>query len=140
MVKHPETNMLNAWLWEHHREHVQWRRVRLGVLPTKELARIYMTLLRWCDAIYLEDGVVHIVEAKIRPDAGAVGQLELYQDLFKNTLEFTAYREWPIQLVLLCSMPSLDLAELCSKKGIRYEIFTLEDVNRVRMQQMLPII
>ena len=68
-----ETDMLNAWLWEKHRTDTQWRRIRLGVLPTKELARAYMTILRWADAIYLKDGVVHIVEAKLRADPGALG-------------------------------------------------------------------
>lgn len=135
-----ETDMLNAWLWEKHRTDTQWRRVRLGVLPTKELARIYMTLLRWVDAIYLKAGVVYIVEAKLRADPGALGQLDLYEKLFRQTPEFDQYKTWPIQKVLLTSVMDLNMAELCSEKDVEYEMFTLEDVNKTRMVQMLPVV
>ncbi len=135
-----ETEMLNAWLWEKHRTDVQWRRVRLGVLPTKELARMYMTLLRWVDAIYLHDGVVYIVEAKLRSEPGALGQLDLYEKLFKQTPEFDAYKEWPIQKVLLTSVMDLNMAELSSEKDVEYELFTINDVNKTRMDMKLPII
>ena len=135
-----ETDMLNAWLWEKHREDLQWRRVRLGVLPTKALARMYMTMLRWADAIVVKEGIVYIIEAKLRPSPGAIGQLELYKKLFANTLEFTQYREYPIQMVLLASIPDLAIAELCSEKDIIFEIFSQEDVNRTRMAMMLPVV
>lgn len=135
-----ETDMLNAWLWEKHRTDVQWRRVRLGVLPTKELARMYMTLLRWVDAIYLKDGVVYIVEAKLRAEPGALGQLDLYEKLFKETPEFSDYSLWPIQKVLLTAVMDLNMAELASEKDVEYELFTEEDVNKTRMEMRLPVV
>ncbi len=135
-----ETELLNAWLWDKHRTDVQWRRVRLGVLPTKELARMYMTILRWVDAIYLDRGVVYIVEAKLRAEPGALGQLDLYEKLFKQTPEFTAYKEWHIQKVLLTAVMDLNMAELSSEKDVEYELYTLADVNKARMEMRLPII
>jgi len=135
-----ESDMLNAWLWEKHRFDIQWRRIRLGVLPTKELARMYMTLLRWTDAIVLKDGTVYIIEAKLRPAPGAVGQLELYKQLFPETPEFDAYKEWPIKLVLLTSVVDLNMVEMCSKKDIDYEVFTEEEVNKTRMGLMQPVV
>ena len=135
-----ETDMLNAWLWEKHRTDIQWRRIRLGVLPTKELARMYMVILRWADAIYLKDGVVYIVEAKLRAEPGALGQLELYKELFPQTPEFDQYKEWPIKLVLLSSVVDLNMVQLCSKKGIDYEVFTEEDVNKTRMSLMQQVV
>ncbi len=143
-MKHPsklnESKMLNAWLWDKHREDLQWRRVRLGVLPTKEMARVYLTLLRWADAIVIKDGFVNIVEAKVRPMPGVISQLELYKKLFPNTLEFTQYKDWPIRMIILSSMPDLAIAELASEKDIIFEIFTVDDVNRVRREQMLPVL
>ena len=135
-----ESEMLNAWLWDKHRMDVQWRRVRLGIFPTKEMARMYMTMLRWADAIYIKEGVVNIVEAKLRPMPGAIGQLELYQKLFRNTLEFKQYWKYPIRLTLLTSMPDTSMIELTSEKGIIYEIYTLEDVNIARRQRMQPVL
>lgn len=135
-----ETDMLNAWLWSKHRFDIQWRRVRLGVLPTKEMARIYMTLLRWVDAIVIREGVVYIIESKLRSDPGALGQLELYKKLFRNTPEFEQYKLYPIQLVLLTSIVDLNMVELCSEKGVQYEVFSEEDVNKVRRELMQPIL
>ena len=135
-----ESNLLNAWLWEKHREDLQWRRVPLGPIPSKAMARMYMTLMRWIDAVVVYDGVVYLVEAKLRPGPGAIGQLELYNKLFPNTLEFTQYKLYPIQMLLLSSMPDLAIAELASEKDIIFEIFTEEEVNKTRMKQMLPVV
>lgn len=135
-----ESEMLNAWLWEQHRDDLQWRRIRLGVLPTKELARMYMTILRWADAIVISDGVVYIIEAKLRSSPGALGQLDLYEKLFKVTPEFSAYKDWPIKKMLLTAEPDLNMIELCSEKGVLYEVFTEEQVNMARMAQMLPVV
>lgn len=127
-----ETDLLNAWLWEKHREDLQWRRIRLGVLPTKELARMYMTILRWADAIVISKGIVFIVEAKLRAQPGAISQLELYKKLFINTLEFKQYWNWPIKMLLLTGVMDLNMAELASEKGIIFEVFTIEQVNKTR--------
>lgn len=135
-----ESDMLNAWLWDKHREDLQWRRVRLGPIPSKAMAREYMTLLRWADAVIVNDGIVYIVEAKLRPSPGAIGQLELYNKLFPNTLEFTQYKNYPTKMLLLASMPDLAVAELASEKEIIFEIYTEEQVNATRMKQMLPVV
>ena len=135
-----ETDMLNAWLWKKHRHDLQWRRVRLGVLPTKEWARMYMTILRWTDAIVVKDGVIRIVESKLRADPGALGQLELYKKLFYNTPEFSAYKEWDVELVLLTAVLDVNMVELCSEKNITYALFTEEQVNKVRIEMMLPTV
>lgn len=135
-----ETDLLNAWLWEHHRHDLQWRRVRLGVLPTKALARMYMTILRWADAIVMNDGQVTIVEAKLRAQPGVISQLELYKKLFGQTPEFSQYKGWPVKMLILSSVIDLNMVELASEKGILFEIFTEADVNKTRMSQMLPVV
>lgn len=135
-----ESEMLNAWLWEKHKSDIQWRRIRLGVLPTKEMARMYMTLLRWADAIVISKGVLYIIEAKLRPMPGAIGQLELYQQLLKVTPEFSQYKNFPVKLVLLTSVIDLAMVEMCTNKGIAFEVFSEEDVNIVRKKMMLPVV
>lgn len=101
---------------------------------------MYMTLLRWVDAIYLKDGVVYIVEAKLRAEPGALGQLDLYEKLFKQTPKFSDYSEWPIQKVLLTAVMDLNMAELCSEKNVEYELFTEAEVNKTRMAIRLPVV
>ena len=118
-----ESQLVNKWLSEKHPSSLQWRRVRLGIVPDKEQARMFSVILRWADAIFIEDNTVFIVEAKLRPSAEAFGQLELYQELFRKTPEFQAYWDRPIKLVFLTMMLDQELWEHAERKGIKYEIF-----------------
>ena len=118
-----ESELVNKWLWEFHPTSLQWRRVRLGIVPTKEFAKMYMVILRWADAIFIEDGIVHIVEAKLRPTAGAIGQLEHYKQLFRRTPEFSQYWNYPIEMILLTSYMDLEIVQLCTDKSIKYEFY-----------------
>lgn len=137
MVK--ESEMLNAWLWAEHREDLQWRRVRLGPYPTNEMGKMYMTMLRWADAIVIKEGIVYIIEAKLRPMPGAISQLELYKQLFTATLEFKQYWNNDVKLILLTMMPDLAIAEMCSRKDIAMIIFDWDDYVHVREQMLKPI-
>lgn len=123
MVIRKESDLINKWLWEKHREDLQWRRVRLGALPNKEMARAHMVTLRWADAIFIKDATVYIVEAKLTPQLGAIGQLEMYKKLFYQTLEFKQFWEYPVVMVFLCPMLDVNMAELLTEKGIIYEIW-----------------
>ncbi|MHA1409322.1 MAG: hypothetical protein ACTSQY_03200 [Candidatus Odinarchaeia archaeon] len=125
-----ESELLKVWLWNKHREDVQWRRVRLGVVPGKQEAKMYSVLLRWADAIILKDGKVLIVEAKLRPDPKVTGQLELYEKLFRVTPEFKYYWSWPIRKVLLTSIMDLEMLAFVTEKNIDYELFTEEEVKK----------
>ena len=118
--------MLVTWLAAFHRTAPQWRRVRLGQVATKEEAKYYKVILRWCDAIFIEDSIVYIVEAKLRPDLGTIGQLEGYKELFIVTPEFQQYWNYPVKMILLSSYLDLNIAELCRKKDIAYEVWKPE--------------
>lgn len=123
MVQQKESILLTAWLKEFHRTSPQWKRVRLGIPANPEEAKLYSVLLRWADAIFLEDGIMYIVETKLRPEFGAIGQLEGYRELLKVTPEFSAYKNWPIKLILVSPVLDLGIAEICSKKDIIYEVW-----------------
>jgi len=127
MVQQKESELLSRWLAQFHRTAPQWKRVRLGEVAFPEEAKYYKVILRWCDAIFLEDGVVYIVEAKLRPDLGTIGQLEGYKELFIVTPEFQQYWNWPIKMILLSATLDLNIAELCKKKDIIYEFWKPED-------------
>jgi len=126
MTQQREKRLLNEWLAEFHPTDLQWRRVRLGAIPTKRKGREFLVGLRWCDAIYIKDDIVHIVEAKIKPDLGVIGQLEHYHDLFYRTPEFSQYKDKQVQLVLLTAWPDLEVKALCMKKGIEYVLYQPE--------------
>lgn len=123
-----ETTLLNAWIWQKHSRDLQWRRVRLGIVPTQEMAQMYSVCLRWADAVVLSEGKVLIIEAKLRPSPGAIGQLEFYKKLFGVTPEFSAYWSWPIELVLLTGIMDLEILAACQEKMITFELFTDKDI------------
>lgn len=123
MVQQKESVLLTSWLAAKHRKNLQWKRVRLGVPANPSEAKLYSVLLRWCDAIFIEDGFVYIVEAKLRPELGVIGQLEGYKELFKVTPEFVTYEDWPVKLILLSPIMDLGIAQICTKKQIIYEVW-----------------
>ena len=123
MVQQKESILLTSWLKTFHRTSPQWKRVRLGIPANPEEAKMYSVLLRWADAVFLEDGIMYIVETKLRPDLGAIGQLEGYKDLLKVTPEFSAYENWPIKLILVSPIMDLGIAQICSKKDIIYDVW-----------------
>jgi len=127
MVQQKESVLVNRWLAKFHRTSPQWRRVRLGIPANPEEAKMYSVLLRWADAIFIEDGFVNIVEGKLRPDLGTIGQLEGYKELFKVTPEFKAYENWPIKMIILSPVLDFSTAQFSSKKGIIYEVWKPED-------------
>lgn len=118
-----ESKLLNAWLWEEHRNNLQWRNVRLGPLPDHEKARMFMVTLRFADAIFLEDGYVNIVEAKLKPNGGAIGQLLQYKKLFPLTHAFKDLKDKPIKLILLAPYLSLDIVEFAKDHNIKYVLW-----------------
>jgi len=122
-----EAKLVTRWLAKFHRTAPQWKRVRLGQVATKDEAKFYKVILRWADAIFLEDGQVWIVEGKLRPELGAIGQLEGYAKLFPVTPEFSMYKEWPVRMILLSPYLDLNIAELCKDKNITYEIWDYEN-------------
>ena len=118
-----EARYVNEWAATDHPESLQWTRVRLGPWATKDQARIYMTTLKWVDHIYVRDGIVHIVEAKLRHLSQALGQLEMYGKLFRETPMFSEYRDMPIQLELLMPREDADIMNMATEKGMSYLIF-----------------
>ncbi len=135
-----ESELVNKWLWNKHRNSLQWRRVRLGPLPDHEHARAFMVTLRFADAIFIENGEVNIVEAKLKPNAGAVGQLLQYKDLFPSTPEFSSFSHFPIKMWLLTPVIALDIVEMCSKYGIIYEVWTPDEEQRKELERRIKII
>ena len=124
MVQQKESILLTKWLAKFHRVDPQWKRVRLGIPANPEEAKLYSVLLRWADAIFLHKGTMYIVEAKLRPDLGTIGQLEGYKELLKVTPEFIAYENWPIGMILLSPVMDFGIAQIASKKGIIYEVWS----------------
>lgn len=126
-----EARYVNEWAASDHPESLQWTRVRLGPWATKDQARIYMTTLKWVDHIYVKDGAVHLVEAKLRHLSQAIGQLEMYGKLFHETPMFSEYRDMPVKLEILVPREDADIMNMAVEKDMAYIIFAPEWVTEL---------
>ena len=124
MARQLEARLVNEWLFANYPTSLQWRRVRLGPVPTKEYAAMYKVILRWADAIAFDGNTVVIIEGKMRPEPGAISQLEEYEKLLRQTPEFAHYWDRPVKKVLLTTIVDENLKQSCEQRGIAYEVYT----------------
>jgi hypothetical protein len=118
-----ESKFITEWLMLKFPTCLQWRRVRVGPLPLKELGEMMKITLRWVDAIVWDGQKVHLVEAKLKSDLGAIAQLKEYARLFRETPEFTMFRDAPIEMHLLLPYEWADLVAAAKREGITVDIY-----------------
>ena len=118
-----ENRLVSEWLLKTHPNALQWRRVRVGPLPEGPDAAMYGIVRRWADIVFKDEEGVHIIEAKMRPDPGAISQLQVYARLFPTTPEFREYWGLPLHLHLLTTSKDPVVLELAQEQGIHYEIY-----------------
>jgi hypothetical protein len=101
-------------------------RVWLGPLPPGKEANEYMVVGRWADIVVFEPSISTIIEAKLEPSPKAIGQLQLYGNMFKQSPRFRMHISDQVNLVLVTSRVDTHVQELCEQQGIMYEVFRPE--------------
>lgn len=114
---------MNEYLMQFHPTDLQWKRVRLGPVANPEEAAMMSVIQRWADAITFDGETITIIEAKIRPEPGVVGQLEMYDDLFTQTPEFQMYWEKPRELLILSGVDDQMTRNFAQDKGMTFQIY-----------------
>lgn len=123
MVQQQEAKYVSEWLKTFHPSALQWKRVRLGLIPHKELGKLYQMTLKWVDAVFMEHGIVYLVEAKLKTQTGMISQLEVYNKLFGETPEFSQFWTLPRKLIALVPKRDIDVENLAAEKGIEYIVY-----------------
>jgi len=107
--------------------------VRLGTWPTplsepdmpEEERAMLRVRMRWADAIVVAQGVVVVIEGKLRPSEylKGVSELELYVHLVPNTPELEAFRGARVagRLVIPILDPTVQL--LARRRGLDVAVF-----------------
>jgi len=122
-----EHRLVAEWIAETYPT-AKWKmRVRLGptealparYIPRSLVERILRPFAHWADAVILLPDKVIIVEAKIVLSPRAIGELELYEWLFKQTPEYRPYWDWPIEKVLLYALEDERVIEYAKERGIK---------------------
>ena len=118
-----ETLMRSRWVKRLINETPRWHNVRMGKLPYVEMAAAFKVIQGYADLVFIQNGIVNIVEFKTRDFKGAIGQLLSYRQEFPKTPEFEPYRNMPIQLRLVASRRDDATVQLAESEGIIYEVF-----------------
>ena len=118
-----ESLMRSRWARKLSSEIPRWYNVRMGKLPDVDMAAAFKVIQGYADLVFIENGIVKIVEFKTRDFRGAIGQLLSYRNQFTKTPEFQPYSNLPIQLVLVASRRDDATRELAESEGIIYELF-----------------
>lgn len=123
MAQQQEAKYVAEWLRVTHPTALQWKRQRLGPFPDTAAGRMFSVVGKWVDAIFFEGGVVHLVEAKLRQQSGAISQLEIYLKTFGETPNFMEYWDKPRKGILLVPRIDHDVRLLAAEKNIEYIVY-----------------
>jgi len=123
MTQQLERKYVNEYLREKYADKHHQTRVWLGALPPGKEAAEFQVIGRWADMIIFEPEVITIIEAKLEPSGKAIGQLQLYGQLFRQTLRFQEYWKRDLDLKMLTTRVDDPVKDLCESQGIAYEVF-----------------
>ncbi len=135
MAQQREGRLVNEYLREFYPTSAQWKRIRLGAASDPTEARMHNVTLRWADAVVDTGDEIIIIEAKIKASPGVLAQLELYDDLFGQTPEFSQHWEKPRRLVVLAAAEDADVRRLAHDKGMEFVLFRPEWIKEYLFQR-----
>ena len=107
--------------------HVQ-KRAALGPSQVPMVNTQLGVITRWADAIVFEPNLITIIEFKLEPKGDAVGQLDLYEQMFGQTPAFQQYWDRPIHKLLVTTRVDDHVQELAESHDIEYKVFRPEGV------------
>lgn len=134
-----ESKLVFEWTTKIHPYALQWRRVRVGPIPGDGDAKYYSPLRRYADLIFYEGGIVHLVEAKVRPDPGGISQLELYKQLFPKTPEYVQFKDQPIKLIYLTTFHDPEVKQMCEDREIEYVVYCPDWMKKYQEERLFRI-
>ena len=128
MTQQLEKKYTNDFFKEHFVDcHVQ-RRAALGPSQVPMINTQLGVITRWADAIVFEPMLITIIEFKLEPKGDAVGQLDLYEQMFGQTPAFQQYWDRQIKKLLVTTRVDDHVQELAESHNIEYKVFRPEGI------------
>ena len=129
---HREARLLTEWAVREFPGAELRFRVQLGAydpsLDDSDLSQRELRALgvwrRFVDLLVVEPGRIHLVEAKLRGEPGALEQLDLYARLVPLTPELAPYRERPIVRHLVWAIRDPVIEAIARERGIVVHLFS----------------
>jgi len=123
MTRQLEKRLVNDYVNEFCRDKHFQNRAWIGPVPPGEDEKLMQVTTRWADTIIFEPGLITIIEFKMEPEPTAIGQLDLYAQLFEKTLRFQQYWGMTIKKVLVTTRVDVHVQQLCDEHNIEYKVF-----------------
>lgn len=126
-----EWRLLSWWLATFHHQADITMNVRLGPTVGVSPLAAYVNPLdpqlrvrnRWADAVFIENGEPHLVEAKIEPDPGIFSQLVHYARKFRADPNYTQFKNSALHLIALVYHDDPSVAIEAPYYGVRWIVF-----------------
>jgi len=126
-----EWRLLSWWLATFHPNAEIWMNLRVGPTApivgatqmTRALENLSRVRNRWVDALFLEDGELNLVEAKLQPDPGIFSQLIHYARKLRIDPAWSEYAETPLNLIALVYHNDESVAQEAPWYGVRWVVY-----------------
>ncbi len=126
-----EWKLLSWWLATYHPNADISMQARVGPTPMPGLttspiapdANLLRVRNRWMDAVFLENGTVNIVEAKIDPDPGIFSQLLHYARKLRADPAFAQYAQAKLNLIALVYNDDPSVAQEAPWYGVQWVVY-----------------
>jgi hypothetical protein len=132
MTQQLETRLVNEWLATQGLTMRPWKKARVGPLPDGPLARMYTVVQRYVDAIFVKDGTVYFLEAKLRPSAGDAGKLQYANRVFPETADFAELHGLPRKMIFLTTLEDPIMRKFYEDQGIEYVVYAPDWAKEVK--------
>lgn len=118
-----EDKLIREFLQKEHPNNLAFKHPKVGKDPAGTNAKYAMCCKRYPDVVFKDGSEIFIVEAKIKPDVGAISQLKLYMQLFPETPMFSEWRTLHLRGILITALPDRQLSILAKNEGIEHIVF-----------------
>jgi len=96
----------------------------LGVQVSPALEAMLRVANWYADCVVIAPAEILVIEAKVDPDPGAVGQVLFYRTLIYSTPSLQGYTTMPVQPVVLFAENDSGVTPFARGLGCRVEIYT----------------
>jgi len=121
--KNFEKRMVAEYVLRNYKRCPQWRNARVGDYKEAGMTNYYAFIRRWADAIVIDGKKAIIIEGKVKPNPGAISQMQLYMREFPRTPEFTIYKNYYVIGKIVCVFEDAVVEKMAKEAGIEWEIY-----------------
>lgn len=118
-----EEKMLKRFLKERFSECDTWSNIALGKVNDWKNEAMLRPVRKRADAVVDRGSDCLLIEAKLKPKSGAIGQLLVYKELLGRTKKFQHLGDLPIELMFLTTRVDEEIKEVCDDLDIEYVAF-----------------